>query len=330
MRLAGSWYWKLLVVVLMLAIPACGIEEAQEQKEAQLKAAEISMDINHIFIAAGDIPEPHDALGKVEYSDPVSADSIEETTQDAKLRQIAMDRWPQDVDGIINVHREVNDAATLVTVTGTAIRIRPGPGVVCGPSSPLCRHKVLPGEEAAVAESTSEDREIKPPTIQPGDVWVNRVNGEDETTKVVSVSGGRVVLSMAGKEAIVNPDLNLLSGFSIVAGQDVSYSPDLGTLSWPLRKGKRWTSHWKWKAEDYTGEGTTNGKAVGWETVTVPAGTFTALRVDISYQSLVPANTTCWYLPDANTFAKCDITAAKKKTTIELVSYQPAGSTAER
>ena len=152
----------------------------------------------------------------------------------------------------------------------------------------------------------------------------------DQTTKVVSVSGGRVVLSMAGKEAIVNPDLNLLSGFSIVAGQDVSYSPDLGTLSWPLRKGKQWTNHWKWKAEDYAGEGTTNGKAVGWETVTVPAGTFTALRVDVSYRSIVPANTTCWYLPDANTFAKCDITAAKKKTTIELVSYQPAGSTAER
>jgi len=331
MRLAENWYLKVLAVVLILAISACAaMEEAEQQKEAQLKAAEVSMDINHIFIAAGDIPEAHDVLGKIEYSDPVTADSIEETTQDAKLRQLAMDRWPQDVDGIINVHREVNDAATLVAVSGTAIRIRPGPGVVCGPSSPLCRHKVEPGEAAAVAENTSEDREIKPPTIQPGDVWVNRVNGEDQTTKVLSVSGGRVVLSMGGKEAIVNPDLNLLSGFSIVAGQDVSYSPDLGTLSWPLRKGKHWTNHWRWKAEDYSGEGTTNGKAVGWETVTVPAGTFTALRIDVSYRSIVPANTTCWYLPDANTFAKCDITAAKKKTTIELVSYQPAGSTAAR
>src|SRR5208337_1138805 len=231
MRLTGSWYLKLLVVVLMLAIPACGIEEAQEQKEAMLKAAEISMDINHIFIAAGDIPEPHDALGKLEYTEPVSADSIEETTQDAKLRQLAMERWPDDVDGITHVHREVNDAATLVTVTGTAIKIRPGPGVICGPSSPLCRHKVQPGEAAAVAASTSEDREIKPPTIQEGDVWINRVNGEDQATKVVSVSAGRVVLDMAGKEAIVKPNLNLVSGYSIFAGRDVSYSPDLGTLS---------------------------------------------------------------------------------------------------
>jgi len=316
--------------MLALGIPACGIEEQQEQKEAQLKAAEISMDVNHVFIAAGDIPEAHETLGKVEYTDPVSADSIEETTQDAKLRKLALDRWPDDVDGIVFVHRDVNDAATLVTVGGTAIKIKPGPGIVCGPSSPLCRHKVLAGEVQAVAQDDSEDREINPPVVQPGDVWVNRINGQDETTKVVSVSEDKVVLDLAGKQAVVNRDLNQLSGFSLVAGQDVSYSPDLGTLSFPLRKGKQWTNHWKWKAEDYTGDGETNGKAVGWETITVPAGTFTALRLDISYRSIVPASTTCWYLPDANTFAKCDITAAKKKTTIELVSYQPVGSSVAR
>ena len=293
MRSVPSLYLKLIVVLLMLALAGCGIEEQQEQREAQLKAAEISMDINHIFIAAGDVPEPHDTLGKLQYSEAVSAESIEESTQDTKLRQMAMERWPEDVDGIINVSREVNDSATLVTVTGTAVKIRPGPGIVCGPSSPLCRHKQQPGEVQAVAENTSEDREIKAPTLQPGDVWVNRVNGEDQTTKVVSVQGGRVTLKIGGKEAVINPDLNLISGFSLVAGQEVSYSPDLGTFSFPLRKGKEWTNHWKWKAEDYTGEGTTNGKALGWETVSVPAGTFTALRMDISYRSLVPVQTTC-------------------------------------
>ncbi len=331
MRLAENWYLKMLAVVLTLTISACAaMEEQEQQRETQIKAAEVSMDLNHIFIQAGDTPEVHDVLGKLEYTEPVTADSIEETTQDDKLRKLAMDRYPEDVDGIIDVHRDVDDSGTQVTVSGTAIRIRPGPGVVCGPSSPLCRHKVRPGEMVAQAQSPPEEREVKPPAIQPGDVWVNRVNGEDETTKVVSVSGGRVVLSMAGKEAVVNPDLNQLSGFSIVAGRELSYSPDLGTFSWPLRQGKQWTNHWKWKAEDYSGDGTTNGKAVGWETVTVPAGTFTALRLEISYRSMVPAETTCWYLPDANTFAKCDITSGKKKTTIELVSYQPAGSTAER
>ena len=329
MRLFGSWHAKLLIAALMLAVPACGIEEAQQQRQAQIKAAEVSMDINHIFVAVGDTPEPHDVLGKLEYSELVSGESIDEATQDAKIRKMAIERWPDDVDGIINVRREVNDTATLVTVTGTAVKIRPGPGVVCGPSSPLCRHKMERGA-VQVAEDTSEDREIKPPTVQPGDVWINRVDGEDQTTKVVSVSGGRVVLNMAGKEAVVNPDLNMLSGYSIVAGREVSYSPDLGTLSFPLRKGKKWTNHWKWKAEDYTGEGTTYGKAVGWETVTVPAGTFSALRLDVSYRSTIPVDTTCWYVPGANTFVKCDITGARKKTTIELVSYQPASSTAAR
>ncbi len=329
MSLSGNWYWKLLFAALMLALPACGIEQAEEQKQAMIKAAEVSLDINHIFIAAGDTSEPHDVLGKLEYTDPVSAESIDEAIQNDKLRKMAIDRWPEDVDGIVNVLREVNDTATLVTVSGTAVKIRPGPGVVCGPSSPLCRHKMKPGE-VVVAEDTSENREIKPPTIQPGDVWINRVNGEDQTTKVVSVSGGRVVLDMAGKEAVINPDLNLISGYSPVAAQDVSYSPDLGTLSFPLRKGKKWTNHWKWKSEDYTGEGTTYGNAVGWENITVPAGSFSALRVDVTYRSTIPVDTTCWYLPGANTFAKCDISAAKKKTTIELVSYQPASSTTSR
>src|SRR5271168_1936598 len=109
MRLRANRYLKVLIVMLALGIPACGIEEQQEQKEAQLKAAEISMDVNHVFIAAGDIPEAHETLGKVEYTDPVSADSIEETTQDAKLRKLALDRWPDDVDGIVFVHRDVND-----------------------------------------------------------------------------------------------------------------------------------------------------------------------------------------------------------------------------
>ena len=326
-----NWYAKVLIVALMLAIPACGIEEQQEQKEAQLKAAEISMDVNHIFIEVGSIPQPYDTLGKIEYTDPVNADSIDEATQDSKLRQLAMQRWPDDVDGIVYVKREVNDSATLVTVSGTAIRIKPGPGIVCGASSPLCRHKVLAGEvETAAAQENTEDREVNAPTFSPGDVWVNRINGQDETTKVVSVSEDRVVLDSAGKQEVVNHDLNQLSGYSLVAGQDVSYSPDLGTLSFPLKKGKAWTSHWKWKVEDYSGEGETNGKAVGWETITVPAGTFTALKLDINYRSIVPASTTCWYVPDANTFAKCDITAAKKKTTVELVSYQPAGSTVAR
>ena len=331
MRAREYWCLKVLIVVLMLVLSACGIEEQQEQKEAQLKAAEVSMDVNHIFINVGDIPEAHTTLGKIEYTDAVSADSIDEATQDAKLRKLAMDRWPDDVDGIVNVHREVNDSATQVTVSGSAIRIKPGPGIVCGPSSPLCRHKVMAGEAQNVAQEQDDStREVTAPTIQPGDVWVNRINGQDVTTKVVSVSPDRVVLDLAGKQEVVNKDLNQLSGYSLVAGQEVSYSPDLGTLSFPLKKGKEWTNHWKWKAEDYSGEGTTNGKAVGWESITVPAGTFTALRLNISYRSIVPADTTCWYLPDANTFIKCDITAAKKKTTIELVSYTPAGGTVAR
>src|SRR3989304_10144941 len=97
MRLFGSWHAKLLIAALMLAIPACGIEEAQQQRQAQIKAAEVSMDINHIFVAVGDTPEPHDVLGKLEYSELVSGESIDEATQDAKIRKMAIERWPAGV-----------------------------------------------------------------------------------------------------------------------------------------------------------------------------------------------------------------------------------------
>ena len=162
-------------------------------------------------------------------------------------------------------------------------------------------------------------------------LWIERINGQDTKAVVVSASQGTVILDQGGKKSTLDSDDNLVSGYSIIAGREVSYTPDLGTLSFPLKKGKSWTNHWTWKAGDYSGEGTTYGKAVAWETVTVPAGTFSALRVDVSYRSVVPIDSTCWYAPEVNGFVKCDITMrAQEKTTLELLSYQPAQNTAER
>jgi hypothetical protein len=79
-----------------------------------------------------------------------------------------------------------------------------------------------------------------------------------------------------------------------------------------LFPGKTWAqnAHWETPADDVYGIEDVRGKVVGWEKVTVPAGTYKALRVELRDRVIETGGVydlvtlTYGYVPDVNRFVK--------------------------
>jgi hypothetical protein len=110
-----------------------------------------------------------------------------------------------------------------------------------------------------------------------------------------------------------------------------SVSPDSGTFSWPLWVGKSWLATFayydrvrgrSWSPVD------TWWKVTAYEDVTVPAGTFKALRLESSPGTNNATQETLWYAPDARLVVKriYERTSGHYlgygKFTTELVRYE--------
>jgi hypothetical protein len=67
------------------------------------------------------------------FDEPFAAATIDDSGSEkaAKIRTLALTKYPDDVDAIIEVHSEQNDAGTAVTTTGEAVEILRHPTVVC-------------------------------------------------------------------------------------------------------------------------------------------------------------------------------------------------------
>lgn len=133
-----------LALLLIAAISGCGSLDAQRQKEAQLVAAEKTMNQEQIFVSEGEIPYPNRLLGKLDYSVPFTPDAIEVALVNDKLRQTAIQRYGDEVDAIANVHIEMDETATHVNVAADAVR-------VIGACT-FCRHK---GADSASGQASA-------------------------------------------------------------------------------------------------------------------------------------------------------------------------------
>lgn len=123
---------------------------------------------------------------------------------------------------------------------------------------------------------------------------------------------------------------------NLVEGQDLGrlaerYDPYVPRFQFPLQEGKTWLGQ-------YTVQGergrrpfneTLRAKVAGWERVSVPAGTFDALKIQISIERQgtgnIPAaghEELCWYAQEVKRFVKCSFSEHRKGSDFELVSYQ--------
>ena len=181
-----------------------------------------------------------------------------------------------------------------------------------------------------------EAEAVAPPEIRVGDVWTDRVLGGKREFKVESVTeDGNFVVDEWGNEILTDKNWNLLTYRSVTFADapPTNWKKPLMWFKFPLAPGKTWAqnANWETPALDVKGTEEVRGKAIGWETVTVPAGKYKALRVEIRDRIVGTGGVydlitlTYWYVPDVNRFVRYSYRGIYEGAVdAEMVSYKPA------
>ena len=77
------------------------------------------MDVAHIWVTTEAPPagKPYTTLGDLTYTEPFSPDVIDEATITARLKKMAMDKWPDDIDAIVDENQTMSADGSKFTVT---------------------------------------------------------------------------------------------------------------------------------------------------------------------------------------------------------------------
>src|SRR5690348_16081553 len=291
--------WRALLMMALAIAPGCVQQERNRQE--MMHQTMVTLNRAQLMVMTGDLPEPHQRLGEVKYSEPFSGAAIETEHINEKLRSLAIEQYQDQVDAVIHVTSGASADGKDFVASGEAVE-------VVGPCT-FCRHK----EVVVVSRPNPEHREIAAPKYGVGDTWVSRLNGADGKIEVVKISGSQMVLDWFGHRNTYTLDGNLVAGH--VGTLVGSFEPDLGTFDFPLWPGKKWSKDWLLKTDAGRIWGNTHGQALDWEQVTVAAGTLDALKLKIVYRTgLSHMEMTCWYAPEVNALAKCDSTDADFKS----------------
>jgi len=183
----------------------------------------------------------------------------------------------------------------------------------------------------------SDPEAVAAPDIRVGDVWTDRVLDGNREFKVESIDeDGYFVVDEWGNGIVTDNHWNLLTYRSVTfaSAPPTNWKKPLMWFKFPLFPGKTWTqsAHWETPADDVAGTEDVRGKVIGWEKVTVPAGTYKALRVELNDRIVGTGGVydlvtlTYWYVPDVNRFVKYSYSSIYEGAVdAELISYKPTG-----
>jgi hypothetical protein len=305
-----------MLVLAMPGLAAPGCVQQERNRQEMMRQTMVTLNKSQVMVMTGDLEQPHQTLGEIKYSEPFSGAAIETDHINEKLRHLAIEQYQDKVDAITHVATGASDDGKTFIVSAQAVE-------VVGPCT-FCRHK----EVIVVERPNPAQREIAAPRFEVGDTWVSRLNDADGKIEVMSVSGNHLVINWFGHRNTYTLDGNLISGH--VGTLIGSFDPDLGTFSFPLWAGKKWSKDWLLKTAQGRIWGNTRGQALDWEQVTVPAGTLNALKLKIVYRTgLSHMQMTCWYAPEVNALVKCNTTDPDFKSQ-ELIAYRPASASVSR
>ena len=115
----------LLAIGLALASSGCGaLEAARSERVEKQMAFEHRVDTAHVWVTTEAPPagKPYSTLGELSYTEPFSPDAIDESRISDKLKKIALEKWPDMIDAIVNENQTVSADGSQITVTGKAIQ----------------------------------------------------------------------------------------------------------------------------------------------------------------------------------------------------------------
>lgn len=156
------------------------------------------------------------------------------------------------------------------------------------------------------------------PTVKVGDTWMfNKLNRNGEldyvsVTSVTRIDAEGIMLTSSDLAKTYSATVKRTRGFNLlrIDAPDFAqtFSPDYPNFDFPLQVGKTWKrtaefTHSKRPGKIVRAE--LEGRVVGWESVTVPAGTFLALKIQLGGWYRVKASEisgrmddTLWYAPE--------------------------------
>ena len=191
--------------------------------------------------------------------------------------------------------------------------------------------------QGATSDSQSkeslESRIVNKPDLRVGDKWVYNVgyNNEKVEKTIRSIKDDKVEVVEPNNcnldTLTYTPSWGKTRGCAVLFGKGskrtttfnytppLQYTPD---MPFEVRPGKTWKLEYKFGSDPNSLE----GKAIGWETITVPAGTYEALKIEVSLTSGLKTGFkyTLWYAPAANNFIK-QLLTQEPQENFELVSY---------
>ncbi len=185
---------------------------------------------------------------------------------------------------------------------------------------------ILAGLIALVAAAPALAQSVDAPVIVPGDRWVYQSGIGKQSLTVTGVKADGTIVaeidtpSLGGLEIRFTKEWNPVMQPQSLAGQTAyfHYDPPVCVLpAAPWKVGQEWSCQSKYDFNNNAGTVAVSGKIEGMEKVTVPAGSFDALRVK---ETVGGVATVAWYAPAARQFVKIDA-GANSPYSMELTSY---------
>ena len=183
----------------------------------------------------------------------------------------------------------------------------------------------LPGyaQQAPVATAARADTvngRAERPDVKVGESWRYRITDRytnlthAASFEVTAVTENRIHTQTSGG-VIEIWDRN----WNLTRQGEIEYSPFYPSLQFPLEPGKRWSGTVQWKISSGIMQHQVTAQVAGWERVTVPAGSFDAVKVilrgnfleslTLSYYAQNGAvSHTIWYAPAVRQIVKKEIT----------------------
>ena len=184
------------------------------------------------------------------------------------------------------------------------------------------------------------------PNVRVGDTW--KYNQLDGFTNEIKFEFSRRVVGISDSEITIEQTIKGRAGYRVIIydrfwnlidNGTLKFEPSNGVQSFPVTIGKVLRKEYREKniKTGVFSVCTVSGQYVGWEKVTVPAGTFDTLRLEdeIECRSTgadAAINKTAhksWYAPSVNKYVRTESQTVRdgrvrEKTGTELVEYSPA------
>jgi hypothetical protein len=185
------------------------------------------------------------------------------------------------------------------------------------------------------------------PEVKVGDSWTysrldrvtNQVTGAFLNT-VEKIDAGEIAVRSQPEGGGGNPQVSLYTlDWNVRKAGNRTFNPMMLHFVFPLEQGRTWEG--KFKSPSRDGSGTVDweadGRVLGFESVTVPAGTFNAAKISVKYRWVYSGprgglwtgdgTRTIWYAPEARRWVKMEEDwlspgNAPERTTWELKSMK--------